>query len=451
MQTHSLRPYQVDSVEQLRQHFRNGSKRPLLVAPTGSGKTTVANYIIEGAVAKGGRAVFLAARRELVHQASARLSTRHGVILSGNRRVDQEAPVQVASVQTLLNRDLPWEPTLIILDEAHHSTARTHQELLQRYPDTPVIGLSATPVRTTGLGLADYFTSMVQSIGISSLIQQGYLVPVRHLRPPERGKSLYADPVEMWLRHAADRPTMAFASNVQESIALVERFNHRGIPALHIDANTPDEIRDTVSQQMESGAIKVVSGYAVYVEGVDIPCLSCVILDRKTSSLPVYLQAIGRGLRAYPGKENCQIHDHGGNVYEHGRADCDRTWVLTHGKDVLVGATTPDVADNYRVCPICYTVADAPQTHCTCGYKFSVKRKKTYKHQAGTLELHHDDGRITVIPEDKRRKEYERFLWQQRNGKKKDGSPLSPRYASFRFFQQYGVWPPKEWAAKALP
>jgi len=416
---------------------------------TGGGKTVLADYVISNAVAKGGRAVFLAARRELVHQASARLSTRHGVILSGNRRVDQEAPVQVASVQTLLNRDLPWEPTLIVLDECHHSTAKTHQELLQRYPRTPVIGLSATPCRSTGLGLADYFTSMVQSIGISSLIQQGYLVPVRHLRPPEHGKGLYSDPIEMWLRYAKDRPTMAFASNVAESVKLVERFNQRGIPALHIDANTPDEIRDTVSQQMEAGTIKVVSGYAVYVEGVDIPCISCVILDRKTSSLPVYLQAIGRGLRSYPGKSDCIVLDHGGNIYTHGRADCDRTWVLTHGKDVLTTPATPDVADNFSVCPICYTVANQGATHCTCGYKFAVKRKKSYKHKAGTLEVHHDNGTITIIPEDKRRKEFERFLWQQRNGRKKDGSPLSPRYASYRFFQQFGVWPPREWVTSA--
>lgn len=446
-----LRPYQQKCVDDVRIDFRRGSKRPLLASPTGSGKTVFADYIISSAVAKGGKVLFLAAKRELIYQADRRLSTPHGIILSGDRRVDRDARVQVASVQSLLTRELPFTPTLIFLDECHHSTAKTHQELLARFPDTPVVGLTATPVRSSGLGLGDYFTSIVLGPGIEDLISQGYLVPLTHyVGPREDGpaKALFSDPVAMWMKYARGTPTMAFCSSVEESEKLAARFNFAGFPAIHCDGKTDDEIRDKIPQRMASGEIQIATNFAVWVEGVDIPFIRTVIFDRKTSSLPVYLQGAGRGLRISEGKERLNFFDHGGNIYNHGRIDCNRQWQLTKGRDVLAaGPKTPDVDDDIRVCPTCYTVAPPRETHCLrCGYKFAIKKRKAYRHKAGTLEIHHDDGRITEISTSKQRADYERFLWQQRNGRKKDGTPFSSRYAWFRYMQQYGRPPDPSWA-----
>ena len=441
-----LRQYQLNGVDGIRQHFRQGSKRVLYCLPTSGGKTVVADYIISSAAAKGGRPLFLAARRELIHQASKRLSTAHGVILSGDKRADATQRVQVASVQSLLTRELPFVPTLIFLDECHHSTAKTHQQLLARFPDVPVVGLTASPVRQSGLGLGDYFTSMVMGPGIKDLMDLGFIVPPVHLVPPsEPGRNLYADPVTTWLEKAGRVPTMAFCSNVEESIKLAQRFNDAGVRAIHIDGETDSDTRDSIPALMESGEIEIVTNYGIYIEGLDVPCIACVILDRKTGSLAVYLQAGGRGFRANPGKKSCLILDHGGNIHAHGRYDQNRAWNLTKGRDVISGPSTPDVADKIQVCPQCFTVAAPESYSCQCGYKFYRKPKKSYKHKPGTLELHHDNGNVTLISQDKQRADYERFLWQQRNGKKKDGSSFSPRYAGFRFFQQYGVWPPREW------
>lgn len=441
-----LRPYQARDFELVRQDFRAGSLRPLYASPTGSGKTVFANAVITATVEKGGKVLFLAAKRELIHQADRRVECRHGVILSGSKRTDNEAPVQVASVQTLLNRELPIKPTLIILDECAHSTAKTHQQLLDRFPTTHVLGLTATPVRQSGLGLGDYFTSIIQGPGIKDLMDEGYLVPPVHLAPPvQSDPGLFADPVETWLQKSNRVPTMAFCSSVEESRKLADRFLQAGVRAIHIDGETDDDTRDAIPAMMESGEIEVVTNYAIYIEGLDVPCISCVILDRRTSSLAVYLQAGGRGLRSHPGKKSCLILDHGSNIRAHGRYDQNRVWQLTKGRDVIAGPSTPDVDDKITVCPKCYTVAPPQATHCACGYKFFKKQKKSYKHKPGTLELHHDNGEITMISQDKQRADFERFLWQQRNGKKKDGSPFSLRYAGFRFFQQYGIWPPREW------
>lgn len=440
-----LRPYQLDAVEQIRKHFREGSKRPLLTMCTGAGKTATADYIISSAAAKGGRPIFLAARRELVHQASKRLSTPHGVIMSGDKRVNADAPVQVCSVQSLLTRELPFTPTLIFLDECHHSTAKTHQELLSRFPDIPVVGLSASPVRASGLGLGDYFTSLVSGPGVEEMVEQGWLVPPRHLAPPPGLDTLFADPVETWLRESNGVPTMAFCSTVGESVKLAERFNSIGVRALHVDGTTDETIRDSVSERLESGDIQVVVNFGILGEGVDVPCIQYVLMDRKTSSLTVLLQVAGRGMRLYPGKASFTFADHGGNIYTHGRIDKNRQWQLTKGRDVIAGASTADVSDDIRVCPTCFTVAPPAATHCKCGYKFFIKKKKTYRHKPGTLELHHDDGRITTIAPSRQEADYKRFLDQQRNGKKKDGTPFSPKFAFFRFMKQYGFPPRKEW------
>ncbi len=239
---------------------------------------------------------------------------------------------------------------------------------------------------------------------------------------------------------------MAFASTVEESVKLVARFNAETPYRFeHIDADTPDAIRDTVADRLASGELTGVSGFAIYLEGFDAPAIQCVIMDRAFGSLANYLQAAGRGLRPHVGQFVAYILDHGNNLREWGRIDQDREWVLTSGRDVITGPSTPDVADNLLVCPKCFILAPQWATHCACGYKFSIKPRKTYRHKAGTLELHHDDGRVTEIGEDKQRKDYERFLWQQRNGRKKDGSPFSPKYAFFRFFQQYGKHPKREW------
>lgn len=443
-----LRPYQLQAVEEIRQHFRQGSKRPLLTMCTGAGKTATADYIISSSAAKGGRPVFLAARRELVHQASNRLSTPHGVIMSGDKRVNADAPAQVCSIQSLLTRELPFTPTLIFLDECHHSTAATHQKLLSRFPDVPVVGLSATPVRNSGLGLGDYFTSLVSGPGIEELMDLGFLVRPRHLVGPRQdgpAKTLFSDPVQMWFEHAKGQRTMAFCSSVEESVKLAARFNFAGVPAVHVDGKTDAEIRDAIPGRIERGEILVVTNYAVWTEGVDIPAITCVILDRSTSSIAVYLQACGRGLRSHPGKTHCVVLDHGSNIYTHGRIDQNRQWQLTKGRDVIAGPSTPDVADDIRVCPTCFTVAPPSSTHCECGYKFFIKKRKTYKHKAGSLELHHDDGRVTEITTSRQESDYKRFLGEQRNGKKKDGTPFSPQYARFRFMQTYGFPPPREW------
>src|SRR4051812_17763633 len=176
-----LRDYQSVALDAIRAKLRSAVRSVLLVAPTGSGKTTIAAEMIRGAVARQGAVLFLAHRKELIDQCSARLDgvgVEHGVIMAGHRRVAPGCPVQVASIPTLVKRlDRLPRATLIVVDEAHHARAGTYGSVLGSYPGVPVIGLTATPWRLDNRGLGELFEDLVVASTPRELIAAGHLVP----------------------------------------------------------------------------------------------------------------------------------------------------------------------------------------------------------------------------------------------------------------------------------
>lgn len=160
----SLRPYQVDAIAEVEAAVKDGAQAPLLVLPTGAGKTVVASELLRRHADAGRRALFLAPRRELIDQASQKLTRcgiGHGVILAGaEHRRALHAPVQVASIDTLQSQlrrlgAIPdtWGVNLVIVDEAHLIVTEKRKALLDAWPDALRIGLTATPTRRDGRAL----------------------------------------------------------------------------------------------------------------------------------------------------------------------------------------------------------------------------------------------------------------------------------------------------------
>jgi superfamily II DNA or RNA helicase len=191
-----LRGYQEEAIAALRAAIARGHKRLILQAQTGSGKTVVASKIMQSAVEKGRKCLFLAHARQLIKQCSDKLSLygiQHGVIMAG---VDPywSAPVQVASRDTLLARyeclggrkkkDLP-PADVVIVDECHGSMSPGYAKILDQYPDAVILGLTATPIRGDGKGLGDRYSFMVQAAKPSRLIAEGSLVPTRIIAPSQ--------------------------------------------------------------------------------------------------------------------------------------------------------------------------------------------------------------------------------------------------------------------------
>jgi superfamily II DNA or RNA helicase len=158
MTTPTLRPYQANAVEEIRQAYRQRHRAVLFVLPTGGGKTVLFSHITRETAARGNRVCVLVHRAELLRQASAALTSLdvpHGLI-AANRSMDLSQPVQVASVHTLARRlgKLPRDLfQLLVVDEAHHSNAGTWATVLEHFEQARVLGVTATPVRSDGRGL----------------------------------------------------------------------------------------------------------------------------------------------------------------------------------------------------------------------------------------------------------------------------------------------------------
>ena len=395
-----LHEWQAATVDLLRWYIRRGKRRPLLVAPTGSGKTTMACHVMLAAVAKGSRCQFVAHRRELVDQCSARLdehSVPHGVLMADHWRRYPQLPVQVCSIQTMLRRN--YSPSdLLIIDEAHRSVSKGYREVISRHTGV-LIGLTATPVRLDGRGLGELYDCIVEAPSTRELTQMGFLVPVRVFAPScpnldgvrvARGDyvredlahvmdqpRLVGDVLEHWTRLAGDRSTIGFAVDVHHSMSMRDRFLAAGIRAEHVDGDTPRKERQAIISRMRDGASQVLWNCEVGTEGLDIPRLSCAIKARPTESLGLSLQMDGRILRLFPGKTDAIILDHAGCAHRHGLPTDEREWSLD-GKEKRKKSAVSEDIDPIRTCVFCYLIYDAKFPRCPeCGTVPEKKERKS--------------------------------------------------------------------------
>lgn len=374
-----LRPYQQNAVNQILALYRSGARRVLVVAPTGSGKTTVFASILANGNARG---IVLTHRRELVTQASNRLrefGTDHGLILAG-APARPMARVQVASVQTLTRRTAP-PADFVVCDEAHLSTADTWSKILAQYPHARILGVTATPWRLGGKPLIGAYDASVVVATPAELCAQGYLCGYQgfsYLAPDlsKVGKvgddynqqqsaaamsAIVPNVVEQWLKHASGLSTVVFAVTVEHSKALCAEFVAAGVRAEHLDGGTPIEQRRATLGRVDRGETRVLVNVGIAVEGLDLPRLKCCVLARPTMSLARAIQMMGRVRRPFEG-QTARIHDHAFVIAQHGLPDSPRDYTL-HAKDVdapaLPSLTTCQkcfALFTGRVCPACAEV-----------------------------------------------------------------------------------------------
>jgi DNA repair protein RadD len=365
----ALRPYQEQAVADAEAALERGEK-VVLVAPTASGKTVMGAEIIKRAVALHKRVLVLAHRREIITQTGKKLTAhgvRHGVIMAGaNDQLRPMEPVQVASVATLWVRGVRSEAMamppadLIVIDEAHHSPARTYTKIIEAYPDAKLLGLTATPCRGDGRGLGGIFTALIEAPQVADLVAQKYLVPSRDyapVRPDLKGvhtrhgdyvegeladrmdtDPLVGDIVSHWLKFGERRRTVAFAVNVAHSIHIRDEFLRCGVRAEHLDGTTPLDERAAILARLERGETEVVVNCMVLTEGWDMPEVGCCILARPTKKMGLYRQMIGRVLRPAEGKADAIVLDHSGAVWRHGLPEDRVVWTLDPDR----GATSPE-------------------------------------------------------------------------------------------------------------
>lgn len=357
--------YQQRAVDEVREALRS-HRRVLLQLPTGGGKTAVATHIARETTARGKRIAFLCHRVELVEQTSAtwrKYGLPHGFVIAG--RPSSVEPATVCSIDTLKRRLLTTpEPDVAIWDECHHLGAAGWRAIMEHWQRARHIGLTATPWRLDGRGLGHQFDAMVKGPSPAWLIEHGYLsrYEIFAPNPPDmRGAKRvggdYAsaeaskrmdvpkrigDILLHWRRFANGMRSIVFAVNVADSRFIVERFNSAGIPAAHLDADTPKEERREIIRGFATGRMLVLSNVALFGEGFDLSAIAqtdvtidCAIDAAPTESLSAVLQRWGRVLRRKP--YPAIILDHAGNSNRHGFPDDERDWTLADRPRCVAG------------------------------------------------------------------------------------------------------------------
>lgn len=372
-----LRPYQVKAVDDVRQQYQAGRRAPVLVMPTGAGKTQVAAWIIRAALDRGNRTLFCAGRTELLDQTVSKLNSA-GVdsvrLIQASRDVGpKDAEVTVASIQTLTTRR--WQDNLppaelVILDECHHGAATTWARVLNQYPTALRLGLTATPERADGKPLGDLFDCLVTGPSVSDLTAAGHLVECIAF-PPAGGSRLDAteialDPVAAYQRNGNGERAVAFCRSRIHAQRTEAEFLSAGIECAVIDGTmTRLQRRDTLAR-FRAGELRVLSSVGVLTEGWDDPGCSVAILLRGFEHPGLYIQCIGRILRPYPGKQQARLIDLVGSFWDHGSPDIERVYSLD-GK-----AITKAVREEIKQCRKCGACYRSGQRCPGCGAEQEV-------------------------------------------------------------------------------
>lgn len=376
-----LWPHQTRAVEQLREAFRR-RRRVLLVLPTGAGKTRTASHVIERYLARpalpeGGRyattrrVLFVVHRIELAKQAARQLPGPVRVIsgdlddVVGHCPNPEDAPVTVASVQTLLARDLRPHATMVVIDEAHNYAAPEWCQVVHHYQNALLLGLTATPERGDGRPLGDLFDELIAPTSIAELTAAGVLVPCEVYAPPSRQQGLASEPHEALARHKdTARPwkkAVVFAANVAHAEAIAEQCRGMGWRVGVVTGDVGDRDRAATLEAFRAGELDVIVNVFVLTEGWDDPSTDCLVLARGCTHGGTYLQMVGRVLRAAPGKSRCVVLDLTGATHDHGLPDAPRRYSL-EGKGVSAEkaiairqclACGAAYQPGPRVCPVC--------------------------------------------------------------------------------------------------
>lgn len=405
----TLRDYQHKAISDIRSEYARGAKSVCLTAPCGAGKTVIFSKIAELATVKNTRIAIVVHRDSLLLQASEKLTScglAHGIIAPGY--TPSSHGIQVASLMTLSRRLEKWEFDLLILDECHHALSPTYRKLIDRWASARVLGVTATPCRTSGHGLDAVFQKLVLGPDISALIKDGYLVePVtygpshaldlskigtkageydlnqlaKHMDDPR----ITGDAVEKYRSVCPGVPAMVFTVNVKHAEDVAAAFSAGGFRAASIDGKMPTEIIRQRIAALSTGEIQVLASCSLVSEGTDIPNVVCAIMLRPTRSLSLSIQQGGRALRpvyatghdlstragrlaaiAAGPKPRAIILDHAGNVYRFMTVDEPHEWTLEGRKKKKRGPVVFTLTE----CPKCHDVHKPAPVCPGCGYEY---------------------------------------------------------------------------------
>jgi superfamily II DNA or RNA helicase len=290
------------------------------------------------------RTLILAHREELITQAVDKLRVSTGIeaqVEMGDERASLDAPVVVASVQTLMRekRRERWPRDhfgLVVVDESHHILSNSYLNTVRHFDGhAKVLGVTATPDRGDKKNLGKYFENIACEVTLLDLINQGWLAPIKVKTVPLgmdlRGvRTSHGDfsaddlghVLEPYLEQIADvlvehrhRKTLVFLPLIAVSKRFAEICRERGLLAEHIDGQTNE--RKATLERFKRDETRILCNAMLLTEGYDEPSIDCIVCLRPTKVRALYSQIIGRGTRIWPGKDHLLVLDFLWQAEEH--------------------------------------------------------------------------------------------------------------------------------------
>jgi DNA repair protein RadD len=402
----SLRPYQKEAIDSTFRYFKDNDGNPLIVLPTGTGKSVVIAEFCRQTLKDWPDTKILVVThvRELIKQNHDELKTLWpeapaGINSAGLKKRDYDPSIVFCGIQSVHKKASKFvKVDLVLIDEVHLVPRKTNT-MYQRFlsnlkimnPHMRVVGLTATPYRLdSGLlhtGKEALFDAVSYEAELKDMVDQGYLTRLMSKQPKTRldvssvsirGGEFVAGELERAVDRTdvnesvvreivvlgAERKSwLIFCAGVKHATHIAEIVRRYGISCETIFGDTPGAERDRIVRDFKAGKIRALASMGVLTTGFNAPIVDLLAVLRPTESTGLYIQIMGRGMRNSPGKEDCLVLDFAGNIARHGPVD-------------RVNPKKPRQSDGEGVaptktCPQCQSIVFAGTSECLdCGYKW---------------------------------------------------------------------------------
>lgn len=439
-----LRPYQKKAIDDLVSCLNDDKRsRPLVVAPTGSGKSVIIAAFLGRIIQRRPalRVLIIVPKGNLVKQNAEKMRSMgldFSVCSASLSRRSLMRPLVIGTPGTLVgalkHSDKAFD--VVLVDEAHRFKpdgeglySAIFLGLKKKNPKVRIGGFTATPYRmTTGSLIGGTFTKIAHEVSILELIKLGYLCEVTTKLVPQldisKAKIVAGDysgnsvaelidteeSTAAVIKHVLAMPErkrgIVFASNIAHADNFAKALRNAGVTAQAVHSKIPVALRNKYIAAFQRGEINYLVSRDMFVEGFDVPAIDIIVSLRATQSTGLWVQMLGRGMRPHPNKTDCALLDFVGNVERHGFID-----------DIRVDSfqrKTKKAYERAMVTPIelCFD----------CQNYFNAKKKCHRCHPPETFKPNHDtvptDAAVLTIHQTALRLEIHEMRFSLHHGKR---------------------------------